>query len=90
VVINLGVGVAQSPYGLGYGLDERGSIPSGGNDEIFSLRHRAETGAGAHPASYPMGIGGEADQSPPSSPEVKNAWSSTCTPPIRLHGVVLS
>jgi hypothetical protein len=31
----------------------------------------------------------EADHSPPSSDEVKNAWSYTSTPPIRLHGVVL-
>jgi len=28
--------------------------------------------------------------SPPSSAEVKNAWSYTFTPPVRLHGVVLS
>jgi hypothetical protein len=28
--------------------------------------------------------------SPPSSANVKNAWSYTSTPPIRLHGVVLS
>jgi hypothetical protein len=34
--------------------------------------------------------GREADHSPPSSAEVKNAWSHTSTPPIRLHGVVLS
>jgi hypothetical protein len=26
---------------------------------------------------------------PPSSAEVKNAWSYTSSPPIRLHGVVL-
>jgi hypothetical protein len=32
----------------------------------------------------------EADHSPPSSSEVKNAWSYTSTPSIRLHGVVLS
>jgi hypothetical protein len=32
----------------------------------------------------------EADHSLPSSAEVKNAWSYTCIPPIRLHGVVLS
>jgi hypothetical protein len=31
----------------------------------------------------------EADHSPPSSDEVKNAWNYTSTPPIRLHGVVL-
>jgi hypothetical protein len=33
--------------------------------------------------------GREADQSPPPSADVKNAWSYTSTPPIRLHGVVL-
>jgi hypothetical protein len=32
----------------------------------------------------------EADHSPASSAEVKNAWSCTSTPPVRLHGVVLS
>jgi len=32
----------------------------------------------------------EADHSPPSSVEVKNTWSYTSTPPIRLHGVELS
>jgi hypothetical protein len=66
----------------------------------FSLRHRVQTGSGAHPTSYPMGIGApslgvkrpdsEADHSPLSSGEVKNAWRYTSTPPIRLHGVVLS
>jgi len=34
--------------------------------------------------------GREAEQSPPSSAEVKNAWSYTSTLPMRLHGVVLS
>jgi hypothetical protein len=32
----------------------------------------------------------EADHSPPSNAEVKNAWSYNFTPPIPLHGVVLS
>jgi hypothetical protein len=32
----------------------------------------------------------EANHSPPSSADVKNAWSYTSTRPIRLHGVVLS
>jgi hypothetical protein len=32
----------------------------------------------------------EADHSPPSSAEVKNAWSYTSTPPILLHGMVIS
>jgi len=34
--------------------------------------------------------GREADHSPPSSAEDKNAWSYTSSPSIRLHGVVLS
>jgi hypothetical protein len=34
--------------------------------------------------------GREADHSPPSSTEVKNVWSNTSTPAIRLHGVVRS
>jgi hypothetical protein len=34
--------------------------------------------------------GCETDNSPPSSAKVKNAWSYTSTPPIRLHGVVLT
>jgi hypothetical protein len=32
----------------------------------------------------------EADHSLPSSAEVNNALSFTSTPPVRLHGVVLS
>jgi hypothetical protein len=35
-------------------------------------------------------LGREADNSAPSSAEVKNEWSDTSTPPIRLHDVVLS
>jgi hypothetical protein len=31
-----------------------------------------------------------ADHSPPSIAEAKNVWSYTSTPPIRLHGMVLS
>jgi hypothetical protein len=31
-----------------------------------------------------------ADHSPPSSAEVKNAWSYASTPPVLFHGVVLS
>jgi hypothetical protein len=45
------------------------------------------------PGTLSLGVkrpGLEADHSPPSSAEVKNAWSYTFTPPIRLHGVVLS
>jgi hypothetical protein len=45
------------------------------------------------PGALSLGVkwpGCEADHSPPSSAEAKNAWSYTSTPPIRLHGVVLS
>jgi hypothetical protein len=67
---------------------------------IFSLRHRVQIGSGAHPASHPMGTEGpspgvkrpvcEAGLSPPSDAKVKNEWRDTSTPPIRLHGAVLS
>jgi len=33
---------------------------------------------------------GKADNSPPSSAEIKNAWSYTSNDPIHLDGVVLS
>jgi len=41
---------------------------------------------------YSQGVrrsGREADHSPPPSTEVKNVWSYTFIPPIRLHDVVL-
>jgi hypothetical protein len=61
----------------------------------FSLRYRVQTGAGPHPASYPMNTGGSlargkaADHSPPSSAEVKTAWSCTSILAIYLHDVAL-
>jgi hypothetical protein len=45
------------------------------------------------PGAFSLGVkrpGREADHSPPSSAEVKNVWRYTSTPPIRLHGAVLS
>jgi hypothetical protein len=45
------------------------------------------------PGAVSLGIkrpGREVDHSPPSIVEVKNAWSYTSTPTIRLYGVVLS
>jgi hypothetical protein len=66
----------------------------------FSLHYRVQTGSEAYPDSYPTSKGAlsleekrsgrEANHSPPSSAEVKNAWSYTSTPPIRHHGVVIS
>jgi hypothetical protein len=52
-------------------------------------QHRIQTGSGAHPVSYPMGTKGSFPWGkaaggwsylPPSSAEVKNAWSYTSTP----------
>jgi hypothetical protein len=76
-VMDSSVGVAT-----GYGLDDRiigVHFPAG--DWNFSLRHRVQTGSGAHPVSYPMDTGAlylgvkrpgtEADHSLPSSVEVK-------------------
>jgi hypothetical protein len=67
---------------LGSGLDDRVSrvrFPAEAGN--FSLHHRVKNGSGSHPASYPMGNRGyflgakrpgrEAENSPPSSPEVK-------------------
>jgi hypothetical protein len=49
-----------------------------------------QTDSGAHPASYPIApeflslgikrLGREADHSPPSNSEIKNAWSYSSTP----------
>jgi hypothetical protein len=61
-----------------YGLDDRAievRSPTGAED--FSSSLCIQTGSGAHPASYPMGAGGnarpgrDADHSPPSRAEVK-------------------
>jgi len=44
------------------------------------------------PRAFSLGVKGpgrETDFSSPSSAEVKNAWSYTSTPPIRLRGVLL-
>jgi hypothetical protein len=86
---------------LGYGLDDQGArVRFSAGAGNFSPHHRIQKGSGAHPDSYPMGIRGtfpgvkrpgrEADHSSPSSSKVNNAWSYTSSPPIRLHGVVLS
>jgi len=71
-----------------WGLDDRG------------YKTRFQSGSGAHPASYWMGtrgffpegkeVGREADHSPLSNANVKNARSYTSTSPVSLHGVVLS
>jgi hypothetical protein len=45
------------------------------------------------PGALSLGVerpGLEADHSPPTNSEVKNAWSYTSAPPVRLYSVVLS
>jgi len=39
-------------------MEDRGSIPSGDYDGIFSLRHCVHTRSGSHPTSRQMGTGG--------------------------------
>jgi hypothetical protein len=81
---------------LGYGLDDRGSrVRFPGGLGIFLFTTASRTVLGPTP-SYPMGTSGvkrpgrEADHSPPSSADVKECVELYPTPPIRLHGVVLS
>jgi hypothetical protein len=86
---------------LGYGLDDRGyrvQFPTGMGAFLFTTASRTVLGPTQPPIQWVpwalslgvKGPGREADHSPPFSAEVKNAWKSTSTPPIRLHGVVLS
>jgi len=68
------------------GLATGVQFPAGAVMGYFSLRHRIQTGSGAHRASYLMGNRGAL------TPGVKRPmqWSYISTSPIRLHGVVLS
>jgi hypothetical protein len=86
---------------LGYGLDDRGSrvrFPEGLGIFLFTIASRTALGSTQPPIQWvPEALsrglkrpGRETDHSPLSSAEVKNAWSYTSSPRIRLHGVVLS
>jgi hypothetical protein len=65
---------------------------------LFTTVSRPVLGSTQPPIQWVLGAlslgakrpGREADHTPPSSAEVKNAWSYTSTPPIRLHGLVLN
>jgi hypothetical protein len=97
-------GAAQLVYWLGYGLDDRGSIPSRCNNGIFFFSpprpDRLMGIGGSFPGVNWPGL--EAERSPPSSAVVKNAWNYTPTPPyvftawclikqwVRLHGMMLT
>jgi len=81
--------LTQSVKRLDYGLDERVSIPSRGNDvTFFSSPPRPNRLWGPSPGVKPPGR--KAYHSPPSSAEVSNAWSYTSISPVRLDGVGLS
>jgi len=66
---------------MGLGISASVRFPAEAIERFFSPRHLAQTGPGAHPASYPIGIWGsslgakwpehEADHSLPSSAKVK-------------------
>ena len=69
-------------------------IPVG--PKYFFSTEIIQTGSGAQPASYSVGIRfvhlvnsevHEVNHLPSSSVKVKNEWSYTSTPPIRLHSV---
>jgi hypothetical protein len=77
-------------------MDDRSSILGRGR-ELF-LRHRVQDWLWGPTSLLSNGTlspgvkwpGREADHSPPSSTEVKNAWSYNSTSRICLHGFVLS
>jgi len=81
-------------------LDDWGWIPGSVNDWIlFSSSPRPDRLWGLPsvlanicqgPLQRSKAAGGEANHSPPSSVEVKNAWCYTSTPNTRPHGMVLS
>jgi hypothetical protein len=89
----------DSSITLGYGLVDRG-FESREKLGIFLFTTASRPALGpTHlpiqwvPEALFLGVkrpGHEADNPPPSSAEVKNAWRYTSTPPICLHGMVFS
>jgi hypothetical protein len=87
-----------SGVALGYQLDDRG-FESRQRLGIFFFTTvlRPALGPTQLPIQWVTGAlslgvkrpGHEANNSPPSTTEVKNAWSCTSTAPIRRHGMVL-
>jgi hypothetical protein len=65
-------------------------VQTSGRARTFSLRHGVQTGSGAYPASYPVGIessspelsqpGRETDYPPACSVKTKNAFTYIFTP----------
>jgi hypothetical protein len=90
--------IMKRPIELCYGLDGRGFESRQGLEFFFTTASGPALESTQPPIRWVQGAlslgvklpGHEADHSPSSSAEVKNAWSYTSTPPICLHGVVLS
>jgi hypothetical protein len=83
-LLNRMLGGPQSRSGRGG--EEKNSQPPSGIEPQNPGRPARSPALGYQGVKRP---GHEADHSPPSSAEVKNAWSYTSAPPIRLHGVVI-
>jgi hypothetical protein len=104
VSYRLHASLAQEPgylgaVALGHWLDDRGfDSRQGLGIFLFTTASRPVLGPTQPPIQWTPGAlsvgvkrpGREADHSPPSSVEVKNEWSYTSTPPVCLHGMVLS
>jgi hypothetical protein len=93
--------IAQSVYRQGYGLHDWGSrvrFPERAGNFLLTTASRTVLRPTQPPIQWAPGAlasgvkrpGREANHSPPSSAEVKNAWNYASTPLIRLHGVELS
>jgi hypothetical protein len=84
----------DSSFGIetSFGLDDLGSIPD--STESRPALGPTHSPIQCIPGALPPGVersGREADHSPPSNAEVKNACVTLCLhPPIRLHGVMFS
>jgi hypothetical protein len=93
------IGRERGPFnGPLYILDERGfDSRQGLGIFLFTTASKTALGPTQPPIQLVLGalslgvkrLGREANHSPPSSAEVKNAWNNIFTLPIRLYGVVL-
>jgi len=65
--------ISHSLYRLGYGLDDRDSVPGKGSDGSYSLRSFVQTDLDSiqPPVQWVKWPQREADNSPPSSAEVR-------------------